>query len=168
MLDTALSLRLGWMNTETPGAYVLQISFFILAIIAPCLQLIFAVWTWFFPSRFSYFMLETFSLWASLDVFVVAILASVLALTEYTSYMIGDSCNAINSFLVNHLANSLDEPTCIDLTSTLLPGVYVLIAGCLLMVLVTLFILSRQNEYGEEEKDEEEDKNEEKHPLILN
>ncbi len=161
MIDTAMQLRVGWMDPNALAAYCLQISFMVLAIIVPCLQTVACFWVWLWPGKLSYSVLESASVWASMDVFVVAILASVLALTEYTSFMLGSNCDALNAWLVKYAPNALDESKCIDLTSRLLPGVYVLIAGMALMIVNSRIILHRMKRNGW-------DNDKTKEPLLIN
>lgn len=148
MIETASQLRDGWLDPSSGGAFALQISWTLIAIALPCAQMLACFWAWIWPGKWSYFTLESCTIWASLDVFVVAILASVLALTEYTSFMVGASCNSINAWLSKYAPNALDEPKCIDLTSRLLMGVYILLVGMVFMAFMSRFILNRLKRNG--------------------
>ena len=131
MIDIALSLRQGFIDAESFSAYLLQSSFFVFAILIPILQIFFCSLFFIVPlfrsSKPFYLLVEWVTTAACLDVFVVAILASILSLEKFGRFMIGHHCDAINILIEKYAGNSLSDPRCVDTTSSLLDGFWFLL-----------------------------------------
>lgn len=140
IIAAGLELRDGWLDPNSLPAVLLQICFFLLAVAMPlaqalsCMLALLAI-----RSKWAYWILEATSTWASLDVFLVAVLASVLSLSQYASFMVGGRCDSINAALEK--LHPPIEPVCIDVTSELGPGVYLLAIAVLLLLVASQLIL---------------------------
>lgn len=142
LIGAGLGLRTGWLDSESVAAYGLQVLFFALSIVAPCLQMLGCFFAWGLKGRWGTFdALEIVGTWACLDVFMAAVLSSVVSLSRYASFIVGDHCDAINAWMRRYAEHALDEPVCIDLTSHLLLGTGFLVAACVLLFVNTRLIL---------------------------
>jgi hypothetical protein len=145
LIDLAESLREGWLDPAAAGAFALQSFFFVFAIILPCLQLSLALILWIkpqFPHRkMVFFAFEVVCTWASLDVFLVSVLASVVSLERYGRFIIGDHCAEINRFLQRWTPKGLSDDRCMDVFASLDTGVYLLITSVLLAIVLSRIVI---------------------------
>ncbi len=141
ILDIGMNLREGWLDPLSAAACCLQAVFFLFVVVFPVVQalLCFATWVWWSSRMFA--LLEFFTVWASLDVLMVAIASSVFSLSRYAEFMVGNRCNGIDELLVNYAGGSLDSDTCITVSATLEKGMYFLGVACILLLFLSRFIL---------------------------
>ena len=58
--------------------------------------------------------------WSALDVWCVAILASLLEIQQFAKFIVGDSCDGINKYLKQYLSAYLDgDNVCFDVEASL-------------------------------------------------
>lgn len=87
---------------------------------------------------------KTLNAWSGLDVFVLAIMASVFEISSLASFIVGHKCDAINALLANPPAvlatrlpkSLLEHPQCIELTTSLEPGCWLLFTSALVSGIV--------------------------------
>ena len=120
-----------------------QIIFFLTVFIMPVAMLINVIVLWFIPlprraQKIFYTIAEILNAWSCLDVFVVAIIAAILEISQFTSFIVGDKCDAINPFISKYFYQTLDgHNTCFEVQTYLQNG-------CLLLFIaaITFFISS--------------------------
>lgn len=84
--------------------------------------------------------------WSALDVFVVGIMASVLEIEQFVSFVIGDKCDGLDAVLsMTPLKNMIpgDHVTCFDVKSQLCDGFFVLAAAAVISSVVGHIVLTR-------------------------
>jgi hypothetical protein len=63
---------------------------------------------------------EVMNAWSALDVFVVAIVASLLEIQQFAEFIVGDSCDEINKILEEYMDDQLNgDDKCFDVIATL-------------------------------------------------
>lgn len=63
---------------------------------------------------------EVMNAWSALDVWCVAILASLLEIQQFAKFIVGDSCDGINTYLKQYLSAYLDgDNVCFDVEASL-------------------------------------------------
>lgn len=104
---------------------------------------------------------EIANAWSAVEVFALSIVASLVEISTFASFMIGHKCDLINDFLANHFADEFDDDTCYTVKSSVASDVWYLICGALLNSLTVSFLLKvahralneRVERYGNLEKD---------------
>lgn len=106
ILTMGLVLREGWLSPQAVAAFLLEALFFLLAVAFPVMQLVtcglcwgFRHWSYRRNSTFLFRLLDVASVWASVDVFLMAILSSVVSLSQYSVFILGDKCDGINRLI---------------------------------------------------------------------
>lgn len=84
-----------------------------------------------------FYAAEVLNSWVALDVFMVCIIASVLQIEQFSHFIIGSRCDAINGIIAEYLdseVGGIDE--CFDVRSTLSRGTWLLVAAGLVWLAV--------------------------------
>ncbi len=142
ILEMGANLREGWLDPMSVAACCLQVFFFVFAVAFPIIQavLCFVAWIWWSHRRL-FFVLEFFTVWASLDVLLLAIASSVFSLSDYAEFMVGKRCNEIDEWLSLYAGRFLDSDTCIRVSAKLETGIFFLGAACVLLFFLSRLIL---------------------------
>eukprot|EP00301_Raphidiophrys_heterophryoidea_P013357 c20756_g1_i1.p1 GENE.c20756_g1_i1~~c20756_g1_i1.p1 ORF type:complete len:620 (-),score=213.93 c20756_g1_i1:79-1821(-) len=102
-------------DPNNTGIRFLQVMYLIFVFLVPVIHLITILGLWLIPftvaaQRRVFIAAEVLNAWASLEVFVVSIIASILEISQFAKFIVGDSCDQIDVLL--------------RVISTMLPGVY--------------------------------------------
>ena len=134
-----LSLGLALPGTSSrAGAATLpafQAVFFIVCLAAPLLWLLLLALLWLVPLRATtqrrlFVAAEVAHAWAALDVFLVTLLASLLELDQFSQFIVGDECDALNALLRRYFGALVHgEPQCFRVDAQLEPGAWLLFAA---------------------------------------
>ena len=86
--------------------------------------------------------LEIANAWASLDVFCVSIIASLLEIQQFAAFIVGDSCDSINKILEKYLDPVLDgDDKCFDVIAVLNPEVAVIVIAAILVCSTAILVI---------------------------
>jgi hypothetical protein len=149
-------IKLGTMITEVAmpspeqlaGATVLKVVFLGVAFALPLAHLFIVLILWLIPmplrvARRVLFVAEVVSAWAALDVFAVSLLVALFEIRQFAQFIIGDKCDLINKLLKEYASAVFpagEEPTCFDVHTVLLDGVWVLVAAFAAYFLISWYI----------------------------
>lgn len=71
--------------------------------------------------------LQVLNAWAALDVFVFGLIASILEISQFSQFIVGDKCDEINVLLKKYANTLLDgDDRCFDVQTTLGAGCWIL------------------------------------------
>jgi hypothetical protein len=135
----------------------MQASYFILAFLCPILCLIMGLGIWYAPlssrSRGSAMVyLEVVNAWSAMDVFCVAIVATVLQIEQFAQFIIGDRCDAINVYLAEYMDSQLDgHDTCFDVIATVGSDAWILFLAAASLFIISSFTLDALHRAIEED-----------------
>eukprot|EP00298_Acanthocystis_sp_HF-20_P014621 c20848_g1_i1.p1 GENE.c20848_g1_i1~~c20848_g1_i1.p1 ORF type:complete len:1549 (+),score=654.29 c20848_g1_i1:86-4732(+) len=141
-------------STKDPsdiGVRFLQVSFMIFVFAVPLLHLVSILLLWIAPlsvskQRWLFISAEVLNAWASLEVFVVSIIASILEISQFASFIIGDKCDQIViilkefSELYPNIYPPSIEDSCFDVKTTLDEGCWTLFGSCFVVIVVGTFV----------------------------
>ena len=157
-------------SAEEPsfGMTCLQVAYFFYSVIMPfsCLAAIMVLFLWPMTYRWQTRILavaEIANAWSAVEVFALSILASLMELSTFATFIVGDKCNVINAFLANHFDDELNgDDTCYTVTCSVASSVWFLICGAVLNSWIVSFMLkvahhaiSEQRQRQESEEDKE-------------
>ena len=148
VIDLALALP---PSAEYPNSFVvrfIQVIYTTITFIMPLLQLFSLLFLWIIPMTRKaqitfYKTCETIYAWSCLDVFVLAIIASIIQISALARFMIGDKCDAINPIVKDFFS---DEPfikgheSCFDVKTLILSGSWMLFAAAIVQNIVTVIV----------------------------
>ena len=130
-----------------PGALALQAVYFFFGLGLPLAQLVLLSVLWAAPlklkaQRALYVTCEVATAWASLDVFMVAIVMALFEISQFAAFMVGDKCDGLNKLLKKHLDGALDgDDVCFDVTTKLSGGSALLVPAAIISGVGGIFLL---------------------------
>eukprot|EP01062_Namystynia_karyoxenos_P055844 TRINITY_DN46856_c0_g1_i1.p1 TRINITY_DN46856_c0_g1~~TRINITY_DN46856_c0_g1_i1.p1 ORF type:complete len:1560 (+),score=529.48 TRINITY_DN46856_c0_g1_i1:96-4682(+) len=151
-----------WSGTRA-GYYTLVTFYLLFTFFIPIVQMIMLGVLWLVPltlpsQKALFFTNEVLAAWSSMEVFVLAIIASLLELSRFAESMVGEMCDDIDKAL--RVASRYDllggqDPTCFSVHATLDSGVWILFAAVFFLN-VTYNILVRATEQAIIQRDTQE------------
>ena len=87
-------------------------------------------------------MAEILNAWSCLDVFVLSIIAAILQISQFTEFIVGDKCDAINPIVEKYFSDILGgHNTCFEVKAYLESGCWMLFAATIIFYVVTYAVL---------------------------
>jgi len=144
-----LGLRLPYSspNPDSFGIRWIQVTFFLFALVIPLLHLLFVLTLWLIPltrkiQRRIYVVTEILNAWSAIDVFVVSVIASLLEISQFAQFIIGDRCDLINVYLKAYFDEALQgEDKCFDVITKLETGCWLLFSGCIFYLISSIVVM---------------------------
>jgi hypothetical protein len=141
---TALPGKSGMGNDA--GIVSIQYSFLFFTLAMPVIftVMLFGMWCFPLPTGFRtslFTLLEIAQAWSALEVFAIAIAASLLEIQQFATFIIGSNCDKINAFLEENAGQRLGgDDTCFDVIATLRTPAWTLLLSvvCLLFFCLPL------------------------------
>ena len=124
---------------STVGTYILMTAYFFYAVVAPfaCLYWLFILLV--FPMNVKrqldiLFLAEIANAWSAVEVFCLSIVASLLEISTFASFIIGDRCETINEVVQDYWPSDADlsDANCFTVQSSVEWNAGYLIGGALL------------------------------------
>lgn len=137
-------------GTEHPNTFTVrtvQAVFCLTAIFLPIVHLLALLVLWLVPmsrrtQRHWYTFCEVLNAWASLDVFVVSILAALLEIEQLALFIVADYCTGVDVLLAKYMDALLDGyDTCFDVIATLDQGCWMLFGAAVVYDTVTFIVM---------------------------
>ena len=123
-----------------------QIIFFLTVFIMPVATLINVIFLWFIPlprkaQKFFYSITEIVNAWSCLDVFILSIIAAIMQISQFTQFIVGDKCDAIDPFIAKYFYNTLDgHNTCFEVQAYLQSGAWILFIAAITFTIVSIVV----------------------------
>jgi hypothetical protein len=124
-----------------------QVIYFLTVFVLPISTLLNIMFLWFVPlprriQKFLYSMAEILNAWSCLDVFVLSIIAAILQISQFTEFIVGDKCDAINPIVKKYFSDILDgHNTCFEVKAYLESGCWILFAATIIFYVVTYAVM---------------------------
>eukprot|EP00301_Raphidiophrys_heterophryoidea_P001274 c10620_g1_i1.p1 GENE.c10620_g1_i1~~c10620_g1_i1.p1 ORF type:complete len:1568 (-),score=387.24 c10620_g1_i1:170-4435(-) len=142
VLSLAKNVSIASLHPNDVGVRFLQVMYtiFVFAIPIAHLTTILVLWVWPLTvsvQRVFFIAAEVLNAWASLEVFVVSIIASILEISQFANFIVGDKCDQVNVLLkeVSEILPGLYDPSnemvCFDVHTKLDNGCWVLFGASL-------------------------------------
>eukprot|EP00179_Madagascaria_erythrocladioides_P025138 CAMPEP_0198331810 /NCGR_PEP_ID=MMETSP1450-20131203/17852_1 /TAXON_ID=753684 ORGANISM="Madagascaria erythrocladiodes, Strain CCMP3234" /NCGR_SAMPLE_ID=MMETSP1450 /ASSEMBLY_ACC=CAM_ASM_001115 /LENGTH=196 /DNA_ID=CAMNT_0044036223 /DNA_START=179 /DNA_END=765 /DNA_ORIENTATION=+ len=139
------------MPDQVAVASVLQAVFVGVALVVPLLTLLTLLLLWVVPlprrvARVVLFVAEVLHAWSALDVLVVALCVALVEIGQFTRFVIGTRCDALNALFARYAMPIFElqkePPVCFDVHTVLLRGVSVLGAACAAYFVFTAVVMA--------------------------
>ena len=180
LISLGVKLPSTQINQNGFGIRVLQAVFYLFAFVFPIMQLVCLFILWQIPltlkDQFVVFVImEVSSAWNSLDVFIVSVIAALVEIRQFASFIVGDKCNFLQPILDKDIDYLLDENKCFDVETVLLEGCWLLFASVFICYSVGFVIshmcehamLARMKQSSSSSKSDEEEAADPHHRLSL-
>ena len=146
-------LKLGFSvpdSYEDPNDGVIrftQVIYFLTVFVLPVAMLINVIFLWLVPlprkaQKFFYSITEILNAWSCLDVFVMAIIAAIVEIGQFTEFIVGDKCDAIDPFIAKYFYKTLDgHNTCFEVRAYLKSGCWILFAAAIIFFISSNIVM---------------------------
>ena len=134
---------------ENPNDKVIRFTqaiYFITVFIMPVSTLLNIMFLWFIPlprkiQKFLYNIAEILNAWSCLDVFIIAIIAAIIQISQFTEFIVGDKCDSINPFIEKYFYDTLDGYNiCFGVKAYLQSGCWVLFIAAIMFFILTKIV----------------------------
>lgn len=159
LVSLGSSIRDSVEDPNSAGVVALQAVYYFYALITPfgCLLCLFILLTIPMTTRKQLFLLtmvETTNAWSAVEVFVLTIVAALLQISTFSSFMVGSHCDIINEIL-NDYFDSTEH--CYSVDATVTASSVFLVTGVILnSFLVSLLLRLAHTAMGERIAEEEQ------------
>eukprot|EP00038_Savillea_parva_P007040 m.167479 g.167479 ORF g.167479 m.167479 type:complete len:1133 (+) comp12830_c0_seq1:237-3635(+) len=139
------------MFITTAGLQYLRLAFLMFTVVLPLAQLVILQILWLVPLTETtqwraLVTAEILNAWQSIDVFALAIIASLTEIRQFSKFLIGDKADFLEPFLHEYFDAPLQgDDTVFDVIATLDKGCWLLVASTLVQFIVGSAILSLCN-----------------------
>jgi len=129
------------------GIRWIQASYFAFGLGMPLAFLVALLLLWVTPltlrmQKFCVVMTEVLNAWNALDVFVISIVAALMEIQQFASFIVGDSCDLINEVLKENMDTELEgDDKCFDVVATLKETAVYLYLSAFMLVVVGIMML---------------------------
>ena len=112
----------------------------------PVSTLLNIMFLWFIPlprkiQKFLYNIAEILNAWSCLDVFIIAIIAAIIQISQFTEFIVGDKCDSINPFIEKYFYDTLDGYNiCFGVKAYLQSGCWVLFIAAIMFFILTKIV----------------------------
>ena len=131
-----------------PNAFTtrwMQACFFVFSVITPIACMLVFAFLWLGPKftlpqlKSLAVLAEILNAWSGLDIFCVSILAALLEIQQFASFIVGTSCDGINTYLQEYLNTALDgDDLCFDVVTALYPACGMLFFAAFLLAITSI------------------------------
>ena len=147
ILDLGLSVPAAYENPTDSAIIFTQIVYFLTVLVLPLAFLLFVGILWFVPmtrkaQTIIYAIAEILNAWSCIDVFVIAIVASLTEIEQFTKFIVGDKCNSIDPIIKKYFSKILDgHDTCFQVKIYLHEGCWLFFAAAVSFFITSFVIL---------------------------
>ena len=147
ILDLGLSVPAAYENPTDSAIIFTQIVYFLTVLVLPLAFLLFVGILWFVPmtrkaQTIIYSIAEILNAWSCIDVFVIAIVASLTEIEQFTKFIVGDKCNSIDPIIKKYFSKILDgHDTCFQVKTYLQEGCWLFFAAAVSFFITSFVIL---------------------------
>ncbi|KAH3761596.1 Paraquat-inducible protein A [Pelomyxa schiedti] len=147
IMSLALSLPDSSLNPNDFSVRLLQCVFLTSSVMLPILHMLTLAVMWVVPMRAKmhtafYIFCEVLNAWGGIEVFVLALFASLLEVGQFVAFIVGGHCDTINQILVKYFDTALNgDDTCFDVVVKLQWGCWLLLLSAITYVGASVFAM---------------------------
>ena len=147
VIELGLDVPKAYENPNDSIIRFTQVIYFLTVFVIPISLLINSIFLWLVPlprkaQKFFYSIAEILNAWSCLDIFVLAIIAAIVEIGQFTEFIVGDKCDAINPFIGKYFYKILDgHNTCFEVKAYLKSGCWLLFAATIIFFISSNIVL---------------------------
>ena len=147
IIELGISVPKAYEKPNDPVIIFTQVVYFLTVLAIPLAFLVNLIILWFIPmkrkvQKIFYDIAEILNAWSCIDVFVIAIIASLTEIGQFTKFIVGDKCKDIDPIIETYFKNLLNgHNTCFEVQSYLEEGCWLFFAGAISFFICSFFIL---------------------------
>ena len=147
VIELAFNIPESYENPNDAVIRFTQVIYLLTVFIMPIALLINLFFLWLVPlprkfQKFFYATAEIFNAWSCLDVFVLAVIAAIIEIGQFTEFIVGDKCDAINPFISKYFYKILDgHNTCFEVQAYLKSGCWLLFTAAIIFFICSHIVM---------------------------
>ena len=147
VLSLGLSVPEAYENPKAPEIIFTQVIFFLTVLAMPIGFLIVIFILWFIPmprkaQMILYAIAEILNAWSCIDVFVIAVVASLTEIEQFTKFIVGGRCDSIDPIIQKYFTRLLDGyNTCFQVKTYLEEGCWLFFCAAISFFISSFVIL---------------------------
>ena len=147
IINLGTSVRKAYESPNDPTIIFTQTIYFLTVLAIPLSFLAVVIILWFIPmprkaQKIFYDIAEILNAWSCIDVFVIAILASLTEISQFTEFIVGDKCDFINPIIQKYFSKTLDgHDTCFEVRTYLEEGCWLFFGAAISFFICSFVIL---------------------------
>jgi len=169
LISLGIGLPLSVEDPKSLGITVIQYTYFFFALLMPFICVMTIIFLFYVPmtlrkQQVIFMLVEISNAWSAIEVFLLSILASMMELSQFARFMVGNHCDFMKAQFFEKLLDG--ETTCFNVQSSVNRDVVILFMGVILYNIVVLVGLrlahialeeriKKEAECGEESKNVE-------------
>ena len=147
ILDLGLNVPKAYENPKAGEIIFTQVIYFITVLAMPLAFLLVCGILWFVPmprkaQMILYSIAEILNAWSCIDVFVIALVASLTEIEQFTKFIVGDRCESIDPIIQKYFTRLLDGyNTCFQVKTYLEEGCWLFFCAAISFFISSFVIL---------------------------
>ena len=147
VIELGLDVPRSYENPNDGVIRFTQFIYFLTVFVIPVALLINIIFLWLVPlprktQKLFYIIAEILNAWSCLDVFVLSIIAAIVEIGQFTEFIVGDKCDAINPFIAKYFYKVIDgHNTCFEVKAYLKSGCWLLFAATIIFLISSNIVM---------------------------
>ena len=139
-------------SSESPTSFAIrwiQGSFMLFAFIIPLIYIVSILCLWIVPlyakeQKAFFIVAEIIRAWSAMEVFVLAVVTALIALQQFTKFIIGDRCDTIDSLIKTFFPWIFEggNEVCFNIKATLLRGCWLMFTAVVIYIIVGQIVMT--------------------------
>jgi hypothetical protein len=147
VIELGLDVPRSYENPNDGVIRFTQFIYFLTVFVMPVALLLNIIFLWLVPlprktQKLFYIIAEILNAWSCLDVFVLSIIAAIVEIGQFTEFIVGDKCDAINPFISKYFYKILGgHNTCFEVRAYLKSGCWLLFAATIIFLISSNIVM---------------------------
>ena len=147
VIDLGFNVPKSYENPNDGVIIFTQVIYFLTVFAMPVAMLINVIFLWLIPlprkaQQFFYSIAEILNAWSCLDVFVLAIIAAIVEIGQFTEFIVGGRCDTIDPFISKYFYKILDgHNTCFEVRAYLKSGCWILFVAAIIFFIASNIVM---------------------------
>ena len=147
VIDLGFNVPKSYEDPKDSVIIFTQVIYFLTVFAMPVAMLINVIFLWLIPlprkaQKFFYATAEILNAWSCLDVFVLAIIAAIVEIGQFTEFIVGDKCDSIDPFIAKYFYKILDgHNNCFEVRAYLKSGCWLLFVAAIIFFISSNIVM---------------------------
>ena len=147
VIDLGINVPKSYEDPKDGVIIFTQVIYFLTVFAMPVAMLVNVIFLWLIPlprkaQKLFYDIAEILNAWSCLDVFVLAIIAAIVEIGQFTEFIVGDKCDSIDPFIAKYFYKILDgHNTCFEVRAYLKSGCWFLFVAAIIFFIASNIVM---------------------------
>ena len=147
VIDLGINVPKSYEDPKDGVIIFTQVIYFLTVFAMPVAMLVNVIFLWLIPlprkaQKLFYDIAEILNAWSCLDVFVLAIIAAIVEIGQFTEFIVGDKCDSIDPFIAKYFYKILDgHNNCFEVRAYLKSGCWLLFVAAIIFFISSNIVM---------------------------